>query len=231
MVFAPDSGRGSMVADLLPMHERFGDAVPAAQKPSTPPQTGARPELLALYRGTSLDTADRWTRGGSDTPTRWAPGRRRSGRRAMSRQEVIGAEEHAETRHVREALTPPTRGAFLGAGRGAVLALAWLLAEASPAFHKTITINASQVTGGPPTNSPFLSTTDPDLRMSAHGGRVTNPPPGGTSSSRPPRPAQTPRTVAATGDGHWRGGLFLSRCFPAWRSPHDDSRPTVFEIR
>ena len=62
MVFAPDKGRGSIVADRLPMHVRFGDAVPAAQKPS--PRTGARPELLAVYSGTSLDTADRWTRGG-----------------------------------------------------------------------------------------------------------------------------------------------------------------------
>jgi hypothetical protein len=45
--------------------------------------------------------------------------------------------------------------------------------EAAPAFRKTITINAGQVTGGPHVSFPFLfSTTDPDLRTTANGGRV-----------------------------------------------------------
>src|SRR3990170_1475817 len=47
--------------------------------------------------------------------------------------------------------------------------------EAAPAFRKTLTVNGGQVSGGPLADFPFLfSTTDPDLRTTANGGRVTN---------------------------------------------------------
>ena len=71
-----------------------------------------------------------------------------------------------------------TRGrhGFLAWGLGLVgLLVAAPTAEAAPAFHKKITINPGQVTGGPLTNFPFLfSTTDPALRTTANGGSVTN---------------------------------------------------------
>jgi hypothetical protein len=59
------------------------------------------------------------------------------------------------------------------------IAVAWFAgavgADAAPLFHKTIRINAGQVTGGPHTNFPFLfSTTDPAFRTTANGGAVTN---------------------------------------------------------
>jgi hypothetical protein len=64
----------------------------------------------------------------------------------------------------------PALGAVLMSLHGLVTA-----AQAAPLFHKTITINPGQVTGGPLTNFPFLfSSTDPALRTTANGGRVTN---------------------------------------------------------
>jgi len=82
-------------------------------------------------------------------------------------------------------------------------------AEAAYAFWKAITVNAGQVSGGPLTNFPFLfSTTDPDLRTTANGGRVTSangydivfqakdtttcggPPAPSTTRSRPTTPPQ-----------------------------------------
>jgi len=61
-----------------------------------------------------------------------------------------------------------------------LLGVALLVGQGSPAdaafaYRKTITVNGGQVTGGPLINFPFLfSTTDPDLRTTANGGRVTN---------------------------------------------------------
>jgi len=49
------------------------------------------------------------------------------------------------------------------------------VAQAAPLFHKVLRVNYGQVTGGPLTNFPLLfSSTDPALRTTANGGRVTN---------------------------------------------------------